>query len=129
MTRDRVIESIRGELSRVLNTRCSEPIDRLSGQERTVMNYGLPDFFTLSPTSDGDRQRLGQLIVDAIRAYEPRLLNPLVAVAVDPGQPRALRIVLEGTLVIDHMMEPVAFPLAIESRGGAIVVAPAVGVS
>jgi predicted component of type VI protein secretion system len=44
------------------------------------VNYGLPDFTTLNPTSEGDRQRLGRLIVEAVRAFEPRLRNPLVEV-------------------------------------------------
>jgi len=120
LTRDRILESVRGELSRLLNTRCSETLEGLQGQERTVANYGLPDFFTLSPTKDGDRQRLARLIVEAVRAYEPRLRNPLVDVAPDSSNGRALRVTLSGMLVVEHLTEPVSFPLVIEERGGAI---------
>jgi len=120
LTRDRVIESIHIELARLLNTRCSETIERLGGQERTVMNYGLPDFFTLSPASDGDRQRLAKLILDAIRAFEPRLANPIVGVTVDPRDARVLRFTVEGMLTLGNLTEPVLFPLVIEERGGAI---------
>ena len=120
LTRDRVIESVRGELSRLLNTRCSDTLDALQGQERTVANYGLPDFFTLSPTNDGDRQRLARLIVEAVRAYEPRLRNPLVDVTPDRANGRALRVTVTGTLVVEQLTEPVSFPLVIAERGGAI---------
>jgi type VI secretion system lysozyme-like protein len=117
--------SIRRELARLLNTRCVETIDALGGQERTVVNYGLPDFFTLNPTRDGDRDRLARLIVEAVRAYEPRLRNAAVSVAVDAEQPRALRIVLTATLALDNLLEPVSFPLVIEYRGATVEVAPA----
>ncbi|HJZ70592.1 MAG TPA: type VI secretion system baseplate subunit TssE [Vicinamibacterales bacterium] len=120
LTRDRILESVRGELSRLLNTRCSDTLEGLQGQERTVANYGLPDFFTLSPTNDTDRQRLARLIVEAVRAYEPRLRNPLVEVTPDTANGRALRVTLTGTLVVEQLTEPVSFPLVIAERGGAI---------
>ena len=120
LTRERILESISSELSRLLNTRCSETLEALQGQERTVMNYGLPDFFTLNPTSDGDRQRLARLIVEAVRAYEPRLHNPFVEVTTDAANGRALRITLTGMLVVEQLPEPVSFPFVITERGGAI---------
>jgi type VI secretion system lysozyme-like protein len=116
--------SIRQELARLLNTRCVETIDALGGQERTVLNYGLPDFCMLNPTSDGDRERLARLIVEAVRAYEPRLQSPAARVSVDPEQPRALRIALAGMLVLDNLLEPVSFPLVIAYTGATIQVEP-----
>ena len=116
--------SIRRELARLLNTRCVETIDALGGQERTVVNYGLPDFFTLNPTSDGDRERLARLIVEAVRAYEPRLRSPSATVAIDPQQPRALNSVLSGMLLLDNLLEPVSFPLVIQYQGAAIEIEP-----
>lgn len=120
LLRERLIESILSELSRLLNTRCSTTMAGLEGQERTVANYGLPDFTTLNPTSEGDRQRLARLIVDAIRAFEPRLQNPVADVRTDPANGRVLRVRVDGMLVIEHLAEPVSFPLVIEERGGAI---------
>jgi type VI secretion system lysozyme-like protein len=121
LARDRVVESVALEVLRLLNTRCAGTIETLEGQERTVVNYGLPDFFALSPTSDGDRQRLARLIADAVRAYEPRVRNPVVRVTADPRDGRAFRIVLDGTLVLGDLTEPVSFPLLIPRRGGAIL--------
>jgi type VI secretion system lysozyme-like protein len=120
LERDRVVESIKLEVSRLLNTRCSGTMDDLAGQERTVLNYGLPDFAALSPTSERDRERLARLIADAVRAFEPRLRNPLVRVTSDEREGRVLRVLLEGTLVLDNLIAPVSFPLVIAERGGAI---------
>ena len=117
-----VVDSIRVELSRLLNTRCAVSLDGLREQPRTVVNYGLPDFTTLSPTSDRDRERLAVLIAEAVGAYEPRLRTPRVVVAVDPERPRALRLALHATLTLEGLTEPVSFPLQIESAGGPIVV-------
>ena len=118
--RSELLESIRRELARVLNTRCSESIETLKGQPRTVVNFGLPDFFTLSPTSDRDRQRLATLIADAVRVYEPRLQSPAVDITSDPSRSRELVVVVHGTLFVDDLPEPVSFALRIEERGGRV---------
>jgi predicted component of type VI protein secretion system len=56
-----------------------------------------------------------------VRAYEPRLRNPVLEVTPDPRQPRSLRIVLEATLVLDNLAEPVSFPFVVEERGVYVV--------
>jgi type VI secretion system lysozyme-like protein len=120
LERDRVVESIGLELSRLLNTRCAGSMEHLADEERTVINYGLPDFSALSPTTERDRERLARLIADAVRAFEPRLRNPIVRVTPDQRESRVLRVVVDGMLVLDNLMEPVSFPLVIAQRGGAI---------
>ena len=124
LSRAQVVDSIQGELVRLLNTRCADTLDGVQTQERTVVNYGLPDFLTLSPTRERDRQQLAQLITEAIRAYEPRLRNPVVIATPHPQRPGVLLLTVEGTLVLDNFAEPVSFPLMIESRGGAVSVNP-----
>src|SRR4029077_11608679 len=57
-------ESVRRELGRLLNTRCPIPLAPLA--ERTVINYGIPDFSSLSPHSMDDRNRLEQWMREAI---------------------------------------------------------------
>jgi type VI secretion system protein ImpF len=123
LERDRVVASIGAEVSRLLNTRCAGSMEQIAGEERTVLNYGLPDFSALSPTAERDRERLARLIADAVRAFEPRLRNPVVRVSADPREGRVLRVVLEGLLVLDNLIEPVSFPLVIAERGGAIELA------
>jgi type VI secretion system lysozyme-like protein len=125
-SRIEMVESIRVELSRLLNTRCAVSLDGLRGQTRTVLNYGLPDFSTLNPTTDRDRERIGLLITEAIRAYEPRLHAPHVVVEVDAVRARALRFTLYAGLLLEGLIEPVSFPLAIDVRGGPATVGTAI---
>jgi type VI secretion system lysozyme-like protein len=127
LRRAQVVDSIRTELVRLLNTRCAETIDRLPGQDRTVVNYGLPDFLTLKPRNDRDRQRLASLVGDAIRAYEPRLRNPSVTATTLPGTQSALLLAVEGTVVLGELSEPVSFPLMITERGTTVAVAADAG--
>ena len=122
LARREVLESIRKELSRLLNTRCADTIDHLAGQERTVVNFGMPDFLTLSASREQDRQRLAHLVTEAVRAYEPRLRGPVVEVVPHPDRSFSLLLTVYATLELDHLAEPVSFPLVIEERGGAISV-------
>ena len=122
LARREVLGSIRAELSRLLNTRCADTIDHLAQQERTVVNFGMPDFLTLSATREADRQRLAHLVTEAVRAYEPRLRSPVVEVVPHPDRYFSLLLTLHATLDLDNLAEPVSFPLVIEERGGAILV-------
>jgi type VI secretion system protein ImpF len=123
LARAELLESVRRELVRVLNTRCSESIEELKGQPRTVVNFGLPDFFALSPSSDRDRQRLASLIADAVRVYEPRLRSPAVDVVFEPSRSRELVVIVHGSVLVDDLPEPVSFALTIEERGGRMIAA------
>src|SRR5579864_6435199 len=67
-------DSVRRELGRLLNTRRPIPLAPHL-EERTVINYGIPDFSSLSPHSDNDRKRLEFWMQEAIKNFEPRLVN------------------------------------------------------
>lgn len=121
LARRELVDSIRVELARMLNTRSADTGGHLRGQERTVVNYGLPDFMTLNPTRDHDREQLAQLIVEAVRAYEPRLRNPAVVVTRESASVSTLVVTLEATLTLDALAEPVSFPLTIDRRGSIVV--------
>ncbi len=120
LRRGAVVDSIRTELLRLLNSRCAASFDVVDGSVRTVLNYGLPDFLALNPTRERDRQRLVRAITDAIRAYEPRLRGPVVIATPHPERPGALSLTVEGTVMLDNLAEAVSFPLLVEARGGAI---------
>ena len=68
--------SIRRELERLLNTRCSLSLHRVSEEERTVINYGIPDFSSLSPQNADDHALIGSIIGQTITAFEPRCPKP-----------------------------------------------------
>ena len=91
-----VRESVRRELFRLFNTRCAAPIAEVAGSERTVIDFGVPDFTTLNPTSERDRQQMARLLVEAVRAFEPRLQQPRVEVRMRAGTAGVLDIQPRG---------------------------------
>ena len=105
-------ESIKRELGRLLNTRCPIPLVPLD--ERTVINYGIPDFSWLSPDNMNHREKLEDWMRDAIASYEPRLVD--VRVAVDPPQrgERTLVARIDAKLQLETIREPVAFAVIVK---------------
>ena len=104
--------SIRRELGRLLNTRC--PIPLAPQEERTVINYGIPDFSSLSPNSSDHRTLLESWVRNAIEAFEPRLLD--VRVIVEPPARAELTLVvrIDARLQLETIREPVAFSVVMK---------------
>ena len=110
-------DSIRRELGRLLNTRCPIPLAP-SQEERTVINYGIPDFSSLSPHNSEHRSRLESWIREAIVSYEPRLAD--VKIFVDPPtkEERSLTARIEAKLQLETIREPVAFSVVMKRDVG-----------
>ncbi len=109
-------ESVRQELARLLNTRC--PISDWSDEfsQRTTINYGIPDFSSLSAGNSADMARLSVAVERAIQAFEPRLKSPRVIVRQGQSGPSRAEGVIQAQLVIETVTEPVSFQLAIDLR-------------
>ena len=109
-------DSVKRELGRLLNTRC--PIPLVSLPERTVINYGIPDFSSLSPENQNHRHSLEDWMRDAIASYEPRLVD--VRVEVDPPQrgERTLVARIDAKLQLETIREPVAFAVIVKRDPG-----------
>lgn len=134
LNREELRESVRRELGRLLNTRCPVPLDRLAEEERTVINYGLPDFTSLSPQSVHDRKLICELISQSITAYEPRLRNVRVCADCYEEDERRLQITVEAELVTDWVieissyaetgaaLEPISFPVVLNRKTGILEV-------
>jgi type VI secretion system protein ImpF len=108
-------QSVMGELTRLLGTRL--PIDQieLAGLGRSVIDYGIPDFGTFTATDATARARMAAHIVAAIRAFEPRLAEPVVLIDRDPDPRRPRwRAVISGTLASGSVREPFNIPLSFE---------------
>jgi type VI secretion system lysozyme-like protein len=75
LTRKGLWESVSRELGRLLNSRCPVPLNLIGQVERTVLNYGIPDFTSLSPQSSDDRKLIASIIGQTIAAFETRLRN------------------------------------------------------
>lgn len=106
-----LLESVRRELERLLNTRSSLPVDRLEElPELTVLDYGIPDLSAFSAGSPEDHVRLAAVVARAVAAFEPRLTHPRVEVLTLEDHGRSLRLRVHGTLVVDELSLPVSFP-------------------
>jgi type VI secretion system protein ImpF len=111
-------ESVRRELSRLLNTRSAAPLGARG--EMSVIDYGVPDFTSLSALSGDDRARLSAAIAQSIAAFEPRLRDVRVEVEGLRSNDRALLLRLDALLVVGEHSEPVSFPLLVRAASGAV---------
>jgi type VI secretion system protein ImpF len=84
-----------------------------------VLDYGIPDFSSLSPHNADDHRLIESIIGQAIAAYEPRLRQVRVRVEQPRESERAIRLTVEGMLVIESITESVSFPVRIDSKTGA----------
>lgn len=118
--------SVQRELIRLLNTRCPSPAGVLDERDRTVLDYGIPDFAHMAASSSTDVQQLARILERAITAYEPRLRE--VHVSMEPAKNNSAAVVgsISAMLVVGSVNEPVSFPLvASVGRGELILGHPA----
>jgi type VI secretion system protein ImpF len=119
LDREQLKASVRRELERLLNTRCSLPLHGLGETERSVVNYGIPDFSSLSAYNPDDHALIAAIIAQTISAFEPRLSQ--VRVEVQPIEDRegSLWLYIDGVMAVDLFNEPVSFPVLLNSKNGA----------
>lgn len=122
LTRRELRESVRREVGWLLSTRCPIPIHRLDERERSVIDYGVPDFSTFSPHSQEDHRRLAQLLSRSIAAFEPRLRHVRVTVERYLEERKSLLVRLDAVLVVESVTEPIAFPVMIQHETGVTTV-------
>jgi len=113
-------KSVRRELHRLLNTRCSLSLHVLAEQDRTVINYGIPDFSSLSAEDADARELVSQVVGRTIAAYEPRLKHIRVTVEPLANNEWGLALNIEALLVVDSFTEPVSFPVLLNNKNGAV---------
>lgn len=110
--------SVWRELRSLLNTRRhGRPWRPGEGEALTVLDYGLPDFSSLSASSGADQERLAGAVAAAVAAFEPRLRDVRVRVERLRQDDRALLLRVEARLVVGTHAEPVAFELACSKSG------------
>ena len=142
LDREGLMRSIRLELHRLLNTRSYYSADANGRRERTVIDYGLPDYSALYTRNPEDHKRLAALVQSTVEAYEPRIRNVRIEVilADDGGLPvteksdtrkdllldadapreltlsidnqKELLVTINGETDLGQLMEPVSFKLA-----------------
>ena len=110
--------SVRRELERLLNTRCSIPLQQLAEEERSVINYGIPDFSSLSPHNADDHALIASIVGQTIAAFEPRLRRVRVEVGPAFGAESALWLNISAELAVGLHSEPVSFPVTLNNKSG-----------
>ena len=113
--------SLRRDLEWLLNTRrIVEPApDSLVEVNRSLYNYGLPDFSSYSLNSPKDRGRLLRALEIAIGLFEPRLAGVKVTALETPSPgSRVLRFQIEGLLLKDPAPEQVSFDTVLQLANG-----------
>jgi type VI secretion system protein ImpF len=118
-------ESVRRDLSALLNTRCNLPARIRELSEGTVVAYGIPNLSPISPANDSAHGELAQILQDVIARYEPRLKNVKVYIQPDKKDPLALLGQVQAQLVFGSVMEQVYFPLSLSGAGDRVDVAGA----
>ena len=85
----------------------------------SVFAYGLPDISSMSVSNMRDRKRLSQALEEAVRIFEPRILNARVTLAsTEDGKVQRLRFIIEGLLRVDPSPEPVSFDTVLDMTSG-----------
>ena len=115
-------ESVRRELEQLLNTRCPFPAHRLPIRERSVIDYGIPDFSNYAARNFEDRKRLADVLARTISVYEPRLIDVRVELEQVPGDDFSLRGIIEARMLTDNVAEPVSFETTLGLREGKVEV-------
>ena len=87
--------------------------------ERSIYNYGLPDFASMAADASTTRASLQRKIEREIELFEPRLKDVRVTVSDEgKGGVRAMRFVIEAMLRLDPDPERVEFDMELEMTDG-----------
>ncbi|MGA9977055.1 MAG: type VI secretion system baseplate subunit TssE [Candidatus Sulfotelmatobacter sp.] len=112
--------AVQRDLEWLLNTRriFQAPDESLKEVNRSVYNFGLPDFSQYTMISSGDQSRLIRQVVTAIQTYEPRLANVRI-IPLESGVIQQFHVRIEGMLLMDPSPQPVSFDTVIGLKSGA----------
>ena len=117
--------SVRRDLQNLLNTRrrlLTWP-PNLDELEKSLVNYGIPDFTGSNMAAVKDREELCRVIQGVIRRFEPRFKSVTVQLLTN-AEPldRTLRFRIDAMLYADPAPEPVVFDSALEPTTGTVVI-------
>jgi type VI secretion system protein ImpF len=120
---DRVMRDVRRDLENLLNTRrrCIPCPPEFRELQRSLVEYGVPDFTGLNMSLPSEREQMRLAIERAIRQFEPRLKNVVVTVLENTDKSdRRLRLRIVGVLRTEPVPERVQFDSELEPSTSAI---------
>jgi type VI secretion system protein ImpF len=125
---EQLVASVHRDLERLLNTRwrvTSWP-PALGELEKSLVNYGIPDFAGVSMSSPADRESFREMVQDAILNHEPRFIKVQVRILDNRDKfDRTLKFNIEATLranpepaevAFDSQVDPTSHRIEISSR-------------
>jgi type VI secretion system lysozyme-like protein len=86
--------------------------------ELTVLDYGLPDFTTLSPAAENDITLVTEVLTKCLEKYEPRLGMVLVTVKPDVANKTTAHATVIAAVTIGRQALRVDFDVAFTPLGG-----------
>src|SRR4051812_14488010 len=113
--------AVRRDLEWLLNTRAvaTAPPESMTHVRESVYNYGLSDITSLSADDPKARARLRSMIEEAIRIFEPRLMDVQVLEApLLTREVRRLRFSIEAVLKMDPSPERISFDTVLDVARG-----------
>ncbi len=117
-------DSVKQDLESLLNARRT-PRDlpaELRHLHDSLLTFGLPDFTHTSLNREGDQQALRKAVEKAIRRFEPRLKDVVVALVELREFDRGLRFRIDATLIVEPAPEAVTFDSVLDLSTKAFVV-------
>jgi type VI secretion system protein ImpF len=112
--------SIANELASLLNTRSSLTMGEFLQCQGTVLDFGIPDFSSLSCKSSDDLAAVSQAVQHAIALFEPRLsLTQVVATHDDSSNHRGqAKLQISGAVRLGMTLRRVDFDIPVSLSDG-----------
>lgn len=117
--------SVSRDLENLLNTRqrCTAWPAELEELDRSLANYGIPDFTGVNMSALGERERLRGVVERLIEQFEPRFRSVRVKLLENSDAfDRTLRFRIDALLDVDPAPEPVVFDSQLEPATAAFEV-------
>ena len=119
-------QSVRRDLENLLNTRISlfpipEPLpEHWQHLERSLINYGVPDFGGVAMGARSQREFLRRRVEATIRIFESRFKEVQVQLSDNRDDPRdrTIRFRIDGLLHAEPTPEPVVFDSQLQPSSG-----------
>jgi type VI secretion system protein ImpF len=111
--------SIANEIASLLNTRCSLTMAEFLQCQGTVLDFGIPDFSSLSCRSTDDLATVSQAVQHAIELFEPRLSHAqVVAMQDESGHRGQAKLQISGAVRLGMVLRRVDFDIPVNLSDG-----------
>jgi type VI secretion system protein ImpF len=108
-TVSQVEASVQAEVAVLVNTRSRLSIEDFLNQSLTVVDWGVPDFTSLSSENEQDRRIISRCLSKAIQSFEPRLTDIQIDLAPAQAGLGACRFGLQAALMLGQVSHRISF--------------------